>query len=87
MLSSISLAIMTTVLVWFAGIMLTSSGASTMIAILPWTLFYLGSWIWAALALVALVLGATSQRPLLPCVLAAAVLAEIVFGFFLLPAL
>ena len=86
-LSAISLAIMTILVVWVSSIMLTVSGSSTMIAILPWTLFYLTSWIWAALALVALVLGATSLRPLLPCVLAAAVLVEILFGFFLLPTL
>ncbi len=82
--ASIALAGPTLLLVWMGYIALTVSGASGMIAVLPMGLFWLTSWVWGILAFVALGLGVTSTRPVLPSLLAVAALLEIVLGFAVL---
>ena len=83
-LSTISLAALTFILLWTFGLNATVSGASSMVVILPMVVFWFSSVICGIMGFIALGLGATTSRPMLPCLLAVGVLLEIVVGLLLI---
>lgn len=83
-LSSISLAVLTFVLLCTFGLNATVSGASSMALILPMVIFWGSSVVFGIAAFIALGLGATASQPTLPCLLAVGVFLEIVVGLLLI---
>lgn len=83
-LSVISLSALTFVLLWTFALNASVSGASSMALILPMVVFWGSSVVFGIAGFIALGLGATASRPTLPCLLAVAVLLEIVVGLLLI---